>query len=148
MSAEDNLRFIFIFLFFISSISYADIKTFDLKNLSEVANGQDYTVLVFWATYCPFCIKELKDINSEYEKFTKKNIKVIALSTDLLKSTVGNFLKTVNYQFETYIAADDIKKHFNIHYVPVTVIIDKNGDLHDISPGRKSVNDIFKMMQE
>ncbi|UOD34849.1 TlpA family protein disulfide reductase [Deferribacteraceae bacterium V6Fe1] len=142
------MRFIFILLFFISSISYADIKTFDLKNLSEVTKGQDYTVLVFWATYCPFCKKELKDINNEYNKFTGKNIKVIALSTDLLKSTVENFLKTVDYKFETYIAADDIKKQFNVHYVPVTVIIDKDGDLHDISPGRKSVKDIFEMMEE
>ncbi|MBZ4644463.1 MAG: alkyl hydroperoxide reductase/Thiol specific antioxidant/Mal allergen [Deferribacteraceae bacterium] len=148
MSAEDNLRFIFIFLFFISSISYADIKTFDLKNLSEIANGQDYTVLVFWATYCPFCKKELKDINSEYHKFTEKNVRVIALSTDLIKSTVENFLKTANYKFETYIASEDIKKQFNIHYIPVTVIIDKNGDLHDITPGRKSVKDIFEMMQD
>lgn len=148
MSAGDNLRFIFIFIFFISTISYADIKTFDLKNLSEVIKGQDYTVLVFWATYCPYCKEELKDVNKEYSKFTKKNIKVIALSTDLLKSTVENFLKTANYKFETYIAADDIKKQFNVHFVPVTVIIDKNGDLHDISPGRKSVADIFEMMEE
>lgn len=66
-------------------------KDFTLKdtkgkdfNLYETLNREDVKLVIlnFWATYCPFCLKELPQFVSLYNDYKDKGVLVIGINTD------------------------------------------------------------------
>ena len=60
-------------------------KLFDIKS--------DYIVVVFGASWCPQCPKELSQIARLYEKWEKYNVEVVFVSLDEEKDIFRNFVK-------------------------------------------------------
>lgn len=59
------------------------------KKLSEVKSK--YTVIVFGASWCPQCPKELIEINKNYESWKKQGVEVVFVSLDEDKEHFKNF---------------------------------------------------------
>lgn len=61
--------------------------------LSEV--DADYTLLIFWATYCEHCRETIPEIHEWYETERPQNVEVFAVSIDTIKSEWVNYIRTV-----------------------------------------------------
>ena len=59
------------------------LKTPDGKTvqLSKVAKGK-YTVLDFWASWCPDCLKDIPNMQRMYKKFAPKGVEFVGISFD------------------------------------------------------------------
>lgn len=63
--------------------------------LSEMESG--YTLLLFWATWCPHCSQLIKDIATIYEPAHNKGLEIIAISLDDDPEKLQSFLSEGNY---------------------------------------------------
>lgn len=141
-------KFIFILLgiIFASSVT-ANTKSLSyaqLENIVKEHNGK--TVAIFWATYCPYCKKELEMIISNYDYFKAQKIKILGISIEKSAEVVTDFAKSKEYPFDIYMITENLKEKLNIRVVPITAIYDESGNMEDISPGCKNFEELKNMI--
>jgi peroxiredoxin len=135
--------FILIFLVLsISSFSLSGLKAeakvvapnFKLMDLSGATvelksyiNKQP-VLLFFWTTWCPFCLKEIKVLNTDRKSLEEKGIAVLAINAGESERAVKRLVKNYNLDLkvlldENALTADD----YGVIGVPTFVLIDQNG---------------------
>lgn len=86
-----------------------DFTTTDLKNieftLSEL--GSQYTLLVFWATWCPHCTRLIPELQTIYFPESNDKLEIVAVSLDESPEELENFLSQGDYD---WINVADYKK--------------------------------------
>jgi cytochrome c biogenesis protein CcmG/thiol:disulfide interchange protein DsbE len=108
------------------------MKTMDGKvvDLKDVVKKGQVTVVVFWATWCAPCKKELINIDELYEDWQDDyGIEVIAISIDNARNAqkVKPYVNGKGWEFPVLIDVNsDSKPIFNYPTVPFSAIIDKN----------------------
>ena len=106
-------------------------KDWALSNLEgEVIRLSDYksqpVLLVFWATWCPYCKKLLPGIQRLHEKYQDKGLKIIAVNIkEDWKPHV--YWRNHEYTFDTVLEGDDVAKIYGISGTPGLVFIDPDG---------------------
>lgn len=123
----------------IKEIQYAEVgeraPDFTLKNLDgEKVSLSDYkgkiVFLNFWATWCPYCVKEMPDLDRIYRENEDNDFVVLAVSVGEPKSDVSDFIKDKEYSFPILL---DTKGEIAIKYfvrgIPTTYVIDKDGNI-------------------
>lgn len=92
--------------------------------------------LNFWATWCPYCKKERKELDALYKAYKDKDLVIIAVALDKSKRIVENFIK--NYPAD-YIVLIDTKKTsgamYGVNGFPTTFLIDRAGVIIYKAPG-------------
>ncbi len=66
-------------------------------NLSNSTNKEDKTLVIFWATWCSYCVEESQTINEYITSNPQKSI--IIVSHDHEKEELENYLKENNYNW-------------------------------------------------
>lgn len=93
-----------------------------------------FTIINFWATDCPGCIKEMPRLVDTYSKYKKQGIQIIAVSMFYdPPSQVLNFIKKNDIPFPVVIDADNkIAQQFeNIRLTPTSILINQKGQIID-----------------
>lgn len=84
----------------------------------------------FWATWCPYCRKEMPAIQRFYKDNQAKGFEVIALSLDDDRSKVTRYLQEETYTFPIAMADLPLQQAFGpVSQVPMSIIIDRDGHL-------------------
>ncbi|MFT5134721.1 MAG: thiol-disulfide isomerase/thioredoxin [Gammaproteobacteria bacterium] len=84
-------------------------------------------VLVFWATWCPYCkafMPYVKEIQAEYEK---QGVQIISFNA--LERGIGDpkaYVESLNFPFIAIAEADKIAENYKVKYIPGLLIT--NGD--------------------
>lgn len=109
---------------------------FTLKDLNNneisLSNYRDKqpVLLFFWATWCPYCRRELKVLNSRYALLTKEGWVVLAIDVGEPAYRVNNFIKNYALTFPVLLDKDTaIAELYDILGIPTYVVIDKEGDI-------------------
>ncbi|WP_444997626.1 peroxiredoxin family protein [Aliikangiella sp. IMCC44359] len=85
-------------------------------------------LLVFWATWCPYCKKLLPGISDLHEKYSTKGLKVIAVNIhEDWKPHV--YWRNHGYQFEAVLEGDDVAKNYGVSGTPAVVFIEPTGNV-------------------
>lgn len=84
------------------------------------------TLLIFWATWCPYCKKLLPGIEELHEKYESKGLKIIAVNIreDWEPKT---YWKNFGYQFDTVLEGDEVAKIYGVSATPGIVFIAPSG---------------------
>ncbi|MGA1861984.1 TlpA disulfide reductase family protein [Deferribacter thermophilus] len=139
--------FLFIFLLFvINSYSLTVLSVADYKDLIKRQNTK--VIVLFWASYCPFCKKEIKNLSKNIAIFDKYKTKIILVSIDKRLEDALQSYKALNVEFPLYLASKDLIDHLNVRLVPITATYNKMGELIDIAPGYKTVDEILEMLED
>ena len=93
-------------------------------------NGK-WTVVDFWATWCPDCRKEIPTVKSLYEKYGKE-VKFIGVSFDTQKANLDKYVEANGIKWEQYSEfkkwkETNISKAYNIQWLPSMYLIDPQG---------------------
>lgn len=105
-----------------------DIALNDSATLHTIHAG--YTLLLFWASWCPHCMGVLPQIDDLYKKHKREYFEIIAISIDHNKTDWLNAIEQGNYG---WINHTDLKgwespaaKAFNVHATPMMFLLDKD----------------------
>jgi peroxiredoxin len=107
-------------------------KDSDGKNFnSDYLTGKS-TLINFWSTTCEPCIKELPFLNNLKETLNSK-VNFIAITFDS-KEKVDKFLEKREFNLQHITdSKEELKSYFPILRNPMTFIIDKNGNIKEIT---------------
>lgn len=102
-----------------------DGRTGNLQNL------RGKVVLInFWATWCPYCLKEMPAIGSFYKDYQARGVEVLALSLDDDPAKAAAFMHEHQYPFPAAMASAEFRQALGpVDQVPMSMIIDKAGVL-------------------
>lgn len=106
------------------------ITTSDGNKLTLSQSKAKYTLVLFWASWCPHCIHELPLIKNIYDHYNSKGFGIIGISVDYDKSEYEKFLKDYKVDWPNSLAAqswqNDICKRYNVTGTPKMVLVDQN----------------------
>lgn len=83
-------------------------------------------MLVFWATWCPYCKKLLPGIETLNQKYESKGLKIIAVNIkEDWKPKL--YWKNHEYSFDTVLNGDEVAKDYGVSGTPSVVFIEPSG---------------------
>jgi len=102
--------------------------------------------LNFWATWCPPCIAEMPDIHQLYQA-TKDKVAFVLISVDKDEQKAISFARKKGYEFPVYFLRSPLPKPYDIHAIPTTYLLDKNGYIRIENHGMAKYNtDSFRKL--
>lgn len=110
-----------------------DFKLMDvyqnIYTLSEY-RGKSPVLLFFWATWCPFCQKELSVLNQSYAGLAEDGLEVFAINTGEFPAAVENFIASYHLSYRVLLDKDQsVAYSYGIVGIPVYILIDKEGNV-------------------
>lgn len=118
--------------------SYAgDIKTSnDLLNEIASSSNKQVVIVNFYASWCPPCREEIKDLIKVREQFSANDLRIIAVNLDDEASTMQAFNKKAGINYETWHDFQgNISSFFNFQSIPFNIIYSKAGKAIYAKPG-------------
>lgn len=113
------------------------------KNVSDFQGN--VTILSFWATWCPYCIKEMPDLQKIKENYPDTNVVLVNCGEDA--ATVNGFVEQQGYDFIwTLDEGFDAQRAYPMSGIPYTVVIDAQGTVSKIFAG--SGPDMYSKFEE
>lgn len=109
-------------------------RTMDGQPVSMESLRGKVVLVNFWATWCPYCLKEMPAIEEFYRDYRAKGFVVLALSTDQSEEEVRAYLQKHPYDFPVAMSAGSSHLFGEVSRIPTSFIIDKQGVIrHKVS---------------
>jgi len=111
----------------------ADFKLEDVSGqtvtLADYRGKQD-VILLFWASWCAFCRKELKSLGARSEELKKNDIEILAINVEESKKVVERFLSRYKIDLKALLDKDGtVANNYEVVGIPTYVWIDKEGHI-------------------
>ena len=142
---------IFFFLFFISCFSSTNSDETDTYNLLVYENinneiieedlSDKKTIIVFWADYWGICRQELPVLEENLYNLIDK-YDVIALAHSDKENTTNWVKSNLKGDLEIGFSNKEIRDKYKVIGQPLTIIINKNGEIIYREDGYIPINDI------
>jgi peroxiredoxin len=126
----------------VTSITGEAFQLYQVKN--------NFTIINFWATDCPGCIKEMPGLAATYNQFRGQGLEIIAVSMSYdPPNHVLNFTQKNKIPFPVVLDIDgQIAQSFeNIRLTPTSILIDKNGKIIDKVMGELDFNKLNALLK-
>jgi peroxiredoxin len=127
----------------VNSITGEAIKLYQVKN--------NFTIINFWATDCPGCIKEMPGLTNVYNQLKGQGLQIIAVSMSYdPPNQVLNFTQKNKIPFPVVLDVDgQIARSFgDIRLTPTSILIDKNGKIIDKVIGELDFNKLNALLKK
>ena len=87
-------------------------------------------LLVFTATWCPYCRKEIPHLKEIYSKYKAKGLEIIYIDIQESREKVSSFMAKHNIPFKTLLDKDGkVAYLFGVRGVPTKFLIGKDGTI-------------------
>lgn len=106
---------------------------FTLKDLK----GTDVTLssfrgkkvlLVFGATWCPYCVDEVPHLNAFFDKHRDKDVKILNVDIRESVAKVANFVEKHSIKYTVLLDTDGkVAAQYEVLGIPANVLIDESG---------------------
>ena len=105
----------------------------------DVSKMKGKVVLIdFWATWCGPCVGELPNVKAAYEKLHDQGFDIVSISFDSDKDALTKFLAKEKMPWPQYFDGKEWKNKFGVEFginsIPTMWLVDKKGNLRDLSP--------------
>ena len=102
-------------------------------------------VLYFWATWCPACVAEAKQMKKLYADYHPKGVAFLSVSLDSDKSKLSKYIDEKNIRYPVVFDGkgwnNEMAKTFGIHATPSYIFIAKDGTISSRGGGADSLAD-------
>ncbi len=105
------------------------------------------SMLVFWATWCPFCKRQNAHLDKLYRRSREQGLNVLAVSVDGDAAKVRQYMNTNGYAFPVALdsAAGLRARVTSRKVIPLTCVVNRQGQLAQTVPGEMFEEDLFDM---
>ena len=101
----------------------------NMVSLSSFKNNNPVCIL-FWATWCPYCICEIPRVKSLHEKYASQGLKILSINI-AANDPIQRVVSFKNrYELPYTILYDEnnvVSQLYGVMGIPVSVIIDRKG---------------------
>ncbi|MFQ6070696.1 MAG: TlpA disulfide reductase family protein [Candidatus Aminicenantales bacterium] len=138
----------------LSPVTAPDFSLQDLEG--KTISLSDYrgkvVFLNFWATWCAPCKAEIPGLVEMYEKYREKGMEIIGVSVDRLGAKpLISFAQEYRINYPVIIATQRLVDDYRPgRFIPVTVIIDKEGKIRKKHIGfmsKETIENYFLQLQ-
>ena len=87
------------------------------------------TVLVFWATWCPYCRVFMPYLTGIETDYRQQGVRVLAVNCKEEKGEEDPavYIRSHDYNFQTVLNGDAIAKQYDVQFIPGLMIIGTDG---------------------
>lgn len=111
------------------------VKSIDPNALDDLLRDKGFNgLVVFIASWCPPCKKELPDLAKLYRKYQVKGINIVAISVDQDHGAVQPLINKLKIPFPVYWVGAKGIKQYQLVGVPTLMVI-RNGTVLEKLPG-------------
>ena len=98
-------------------------------NIVRLADLKGKNILVnFWATWCPFCVDEMPDLQLLYEKYKDDDFIVLAINVQESKEKAAGYLEEAGIDLPVLLDKDSrIAALYGATSIPLTIAVNKDG---------------------
>jgi peroxiredoxin len=92
--------------------------------------GNNPIMLVFWATWCPNCKKEIPALKKIYQEFNPKGLKMLAVNVGVNDTRARTVKYKAKYKIDYPMVFDTgsrFTRSVNVQGVPTVIVVDKKG---------------------
>ena len=103
-------------------------------------------VVVFWATWCPYCKRHNAHIEKLYQQTLGRNLRVLGVVTETDKSKIGSYMQAQQFHFPVALADSSFRGQFTQRrIIPLTCLVSERGILKQTIPGEMSQEDVLSL---
>ncbi len=89
-------------------------------------------VLVFWATWCPHCRKEMPKLEKQWARWKEKDVQVIAVTRHSKGQTteaVQTYIDENSLTYPIVVDAGSTSRSYNVAGIPAAAVVGKDGNV-------------------
>jgi len=107
--------------------------------------GQSSVLLVFFATWCPPCIREVPDLIKLQDKYGDKGLKILAVDIDEPRNLVEGFIKNKGINYTVLLdQGARVAEIYDVRAIPMNILIDKKGEVKYVGHALpKNIEDVL-----
>lgn len=103
-------------------------------------------VVVFWATWCPYCKRHNAHIEALHQASVGKKLRVLGVSTESDQAKVLNYVQANQFHFPVALADSSFRAQFSDRRViPLTCLVSAKGRLVQAVPGEWALDDVMAL---
>ncbi|MFK7913299.1 MAG: TlpA family protein disulfide reductase [Pseudomonadales bacterium] len=104
-----------------------DLDSGALVRFPEVLNGKP-AVVVFWATWCPYCKAFMPYAKSLQQEFAEHGVQIVTLNAkERGRGDPAAYVRSLNMPIIAVGSADDIAEQYNVAFIPGLFVVDGKG---------------------
>ena len=130
------------------------VKTLSWSTLPVVGGGvlrtEDWAgvaaIVVFWATWCPYCKRHNARMNALFHTLGDRPIRIVGVATGESEAKVAAYVRMNALDFPQVIGSAELKMQFtNRKVVPLTGLVRGDGKLVQVIPGELTESDVLSL---
>lgn len=107
----------------------------------DIFKGSKYTLVVFWASWCGSCVKEVPELNELYAKYKEKGFSLVAVSIDKDRQKWLDAVEENNYKgLHLLEKGGELNiKEYKIFALPYSFLVDQGGIIRNVNSPLDSI---------
>lgn len=106
-------------------------------------------IIRFWADWCRFCEKEMRDIEAVYRRHQADGLAVLAVNVGQSPDTVAGFMKKIGASYPALVDEQSaVAKQYGVLALPTTYFVDRKGAIRAKLLGEAEAETFERMAKE
>lgn len=131
------------------------LKSSTGENLRLSEYRGDVVMLNFWATWCGPCRQEMPLLDDLFNRYERVGFTLLGVNIDDDSQRAIDMMRELGVNFPVlFDATKDVSKLYNVSAMPVTVILDREGNVRHVHQGykpgyeEKYLNEVRALLRE
>ena len=101
----------------------------ELRDIIREARGK-VVLIDFWSTTSPVSRHAMPFLDKLYESYKDKGFVVLGITVESVgEGVIKSFVKMLGIKYPLFIGGNDIVEAYDIQYIPVTFLLDREGKI-------------------